>query len=73
MAGAGHFAGRQTAKGGGAILTDESKALLYSVEDSVARITLNRPEKRNALNEALVAGSRMLCGRLTTTLRSELL
>lgn len=56
MAVAGHFAGRQTAKGGGAILTDESKALLYSVEDSVARITLNRPDKRNALNEALVAG-----------------
>jgi methylglutaconyl-CoA hydratase len=54
LAAAGHFAGRQTAKGGGAILTDESKALLYSVEDSVARITLNRPEKRNALNEALV-------------------
>jgi methylglutaconyl-CoA hydratase len=37
------------------ILTDESKVLLYSVEDSVARITLNRPEKRNALNEALIA------------------
>ncbi len=50
----GHFAGRQTAKGGGAILTDESKALLYSVENSVARITLNRPEKRNALNDELV-------------------
>lgn len=54
MAAAGHFAGRQTAKGGGAILTDESKALLYSVEDSVARITLNRPEKRNALNDELI-------------------
>jgi methylglutaconyl-CoA hydratase len=35
-------------------LTDESKVLLYSVEDSVARITLNRPEKRNALNDALI-------------------
>jgi methylglutaconyl-CoA hydratase len=54
LAAAGHFAGRQTAKGGGAILTDESKALLYSVEDSVARITLNRPEKRNALNDELI-------------------
>lgn len=56
MAAAGHLAGRQTAKRGGAILTDESKALLYSVEDSVACITLNRPDKRNALNEAVVAG-----------------
>lgn len=35
-------------------MTDESKVLLYSVEDSVARITLNRPEKRNALNDALI-------------------
>jgi methylglutaconyl-CoA hydratase len=35
-------------------LTNESKALLYSVDDSVARITLNRPEKRNALNEELL-------------------
>jgi methylglutaconyl-CoA hydratase len=28
--------------------------ILYSVDNSVARITLNRPEKRNALNEALI-------------------
>jgi methylglutaconyl-CoA hydratase len=53
---AGHFAGRQPAKGGGGKLSDESTALLYSVEDSVARITLNRPEKRNALNAALIVG-----------------
>ena len=30
--------------------------VVYSVEDAVARITLNRPEKRNALNPALIAG-----------------
>jgi methylglutaconyl-CoA hydratase len=35
-------------------LTDESTALLYSVEDSVARIKLNRPDKRNALNNELI-------------------
>jgi len=29
--------------------------ILYSVENSVAGITLNRPEKRNALNDELVA------------------
>lgn len=30
--------------------------VLYSVEGAVARITLNRPEKRNALNAAVIAG-----------------
>ncbi|HKG97489.1 MAG TPA: enoyl-CoA hydratase-related protein, partial [Pyrinomonadaceae bacterium] len=30
--------------------------VLYSVESAVARITLNRPEKRNALNDAVIAG-----------------
>lgn len=28
--------------------------IIYSVEGAIARITLNRPEKRNALNDALV-------------------
>ena len=28
--------------------------ILYAVEDGVASITLNRPEKRNALNDALI-------------------
>lgn len=37
-------------------MSDEGKPLLYIVEESVARITLNRPEKRNALNESLITG-----------------
>lgn len=30
--------------------------VLYSVDGTVARVTLNRPEKRNALNDAVIAG-----------------
>lgn len=37
-------------------MTEQSTQILYSVEAAVARITLNRPEKKNALNEALVDG-----------------
>ena len=33
----------------------EANTVLFSVEGHVARITLNRPEKRNALNDELVA------------------
>jgi methylglutaconyl-CoA hydratase len=32
------------------------KTVLYAVDGSVARVTLNRPEKRNALNDAVIAG-----------------
>ena len=31
----------------------DSRKVLYSVDEGVARITLNRPEKRNALDTAL--------------------
>jgi methylglutaconyl-CoA hydratase len=34
----------------------DDQAVLHSVGGAVARITLNRPEKRNALNAAVVAG-----------------
>lgn len=35
---------------------DTESVVLYSVAGSVAHITLNRPEKRNALNDAVIAG-----------------
>jgi methylglutaconyl-CoA hydratase len=37
-------------------MVDEANPILYQVDGAIARITLNRPEKRNALNDALVAG-----------------
>jgi len=36
-------------------MSDEDNSIIYQVEDSVARVMLNRPEKRNALNDALIA------------------
>jgi methylglutaconyl-CoA hydratase len=32
------------------------QAVLYAVDGAVARVTLNRPDKRNALNDAVIAG-----------------
>jgi methylglutaconyl-CoA hydratase len=37
-------------------MEETDKEILYAVEGVVARITLNRPAKRNALNDALVLG-----------------
>lgn len=37
-------------------MKEENATVLYAVDDRVALITLNRPEKRNALNDQLIAG-----------------
>ena len=37
-------------------MSDDDNTIIYQVEGPIARLTLNRPEKRNALDEALIAG-----------------
>ncbi|MCA1850068.1 MAG: enoyl-CoA hydratase/isomerase family protein, partial [Acidobacteria bacterium] len=37
-------------------MKDQNQAVIYEVEGTVARVTLNRPEKRNALNDTLILG-----------------
>jgi methylglutaconyl-CoA hydratase len=37
-------------------MSNERNQVLYSTDGAVARITLNRPEKKNALNDPLIAG-----------------
>ena len=37
--------------------------ILYSVDNGVASIVLNRPEKRNALNDALIAEIKRALGQ----------
>ena len=37
-------------------MTHEKTPILYSVDGSIVRLTLNRPEKKNALNASLVDG-----------------
>jgi len=49
-------------------MSDATQPVLYSVEDHVARITLNRPDKRNALNDAVIFGIK---GSLRDAYRDE--
>ena len=37
-------------------MTQDNEPVLFAIEDSIARITLNRPDKRNALNDAVIDG-----------------
>src|SRR2546430_2704 len=37
-------------------MMQDNATILYSVEGGITRITMNRPEKRNALNAELIAG-----------------
>lgn len=48
-------------------MSEQNQLVLFEIVGGVARITLNRPEKRNALNEALISG---LKDRLTAASNS---
>jgi methylglutaconyl-CoA hydratase len=37
-------------------MADSNAAVLYQVDGAIARVTLNRPEKRNALNDEIITG-----------------
>ena len=37
-------------------MSSQESAVMYSVDGAIARIRLNRPEKRNALNDELISG-----------------
>ena len=44
-------------------MMDETNPILFQVDGAIARITLNRPAKKNALNDALVGGLRNALGQ----------
>jgi methylglutaconyl-CoA hydratase len=48
-------------------MENEGKEVLYAVEGAVALVTLNRPDKRNALNDALIAGLKDALGAAEET------
>jgi methylglutaconyl-CoA hydratase len=37
-------------------MSETEQEILYAVDGAIARVTLNRPEKRNALNDELISG-----------------
>jgi methylglutaconyl-CoA hydratase len=43
--------------------SEQQRAVIFAVAGGVARITLNRPEKRNALNDALIAALKNALGQ----------
>jgi len=49
-------------------MTDPS--VLLSIHGAVAMVTLNRPARRNALNQALLAGLYDILDQIGATLRS---
>ena len=51
------------AAGEGGQMSEDEEPILYSAEGPVARITLNRPEKRNALNDVLIDGLKRCLNR----------
>lgn len=56
-------------------MSDPQNAVLYSVKGLVAHITLNRPDKRNALNEDLIEGLKCLlrCANEDESVRAVLI
>jgi len=55
------------------MINENNEAVLFAVQEGVARITLNRPEKRNALNDAMIGGLKELLRRADQDERKFLL
>ena len=47
-------------------MKEQKQAVVYAVEGAVALVTLNRPEKRNALNDAVIDGLKLALGKADT-------